>query len=366
MEECSEQNCIVCYDTIYREETRRYGIRCVGPEKHFVCTMNGCFVELLQLFMTGEELVCSVCTHPYKEEDLIEELDEKQRQIVEYIRWKQLEKGDIRSCAFCSYFEYIGEGVKDLPHDFHCKSPGCLKITCQVCNMEMLKTKAEGKDEHNWEEHLECLELSEIKKNLEDIIANSNTMKCPNCNVVGRKDENCMHIYCYKCLKSFCYFCGLHFDDFCSHNQNWKQDPTNCPQYLKAINEIDPRWPKDDNEALDLFHSMKIEMNLQKEIKKLVEVRKMEALRRAEERFGIFKQLGLTIDEVYTKEYELIKRQAPPPPPPPAPVPPPAPQDIIPPLEVVPSPQEPVPQLQALHDPEESILSPLFQDVFNE
>jgi hypothetical protein len=88
-------------------------------------------------------------------------------------------------------------------------------------------------------------------------------MYCPTCGLGGRKDDACTHMKCIKCDTDWCYICGLkeadldkeNGDSIYQHNELWHENEARCPMYLTAINQLDKRWPLDDDECLEFFHN---------------------------------------------------------------------------------------------------------------
>lgn len=84
-------------------------------------------------------------------------------------------------------------------------------------------------------------------------------MRCPNCQLAGRKDDACTHMTCTKCSSRWCYVCGLDVlkcdkapetgssgDPIFLHNRDWERNEKRCPMYLTQILEVDLNWLGED------------------------------------------------------------------------------------------------------------------------
>jgi len=121
-------------------------------------------------------------------------------------------------------------------------------------------------------------------------------MRCPGCQLAGRKDDACTHMTCTKCSTEWCYVCGLDVEscdkeaprvggrvnDIYLHNRDWEMNEKRCPMYLTQILEVDLHWLgenweenatnedfEDDEKCLDYLHRFRTIKLLQQVLKKI-------------------------------------------------------------------------------------------------
>eukprot|EP01017_Pseudomicrothorax_dubius_P017154 TRINITY_DN19469_c0_g1_i1.p1 TRINITY_DN19469_c0_g1~~TRINITY_DN19469_c0_g1_i1.p1 ORF type:complete len:458 (+),score=145.36 TRINITY_DN19469_c0_g1_i1:115-1488(+) len=299
-------NCCVCYTSFEAEKKMEYGIVCQDGT-HIYCMGLSCFGSVIDLALSGEEFQCPACKKPFNESNFSSLLNEEQKKAIDRIVWKQLERDQTIRCAFCGYFEHCesSDGI-DV---FHCRNgEECGKVTCLICYKEVKRKD----DNFDWEEHIPCQELKDVKHEVQQTVERASTQRCPECGLDGRKDLNCTHITCVRCSGMFCYLCGMSAEafnwDFCEHNEGWETDYSKCTQYLTNICDVDPDWPSDAAECLDYFHEKKIKIELKKLISKYVSNRQLDLLHEVERVFKVFSNIGLKITELMDEEVVLFKQ----------------------------------------------------------
>lgn len=161
---------------------------------------------------------------------------------------------ELIECKECGLFEVVAHD----PVLWWC--PHCKDASCRVCNKDL-----EGTDQFTFDiwksEHSKCAKLREPKRLIEEAIEEGSKMRCPSCNLAGRKDDACTHMTCTKCATSWCYVCGLDaktadkgegrgddrdLDDIYLHNKDWERNVKRCPMYLTQILEVDLNWLGED------------------------------------------------------------------------------------------------------------------------
>ena len=169
---------------------------------------------------------------------------------------------------------------------------------------------------------------------IEQAIEEGGKMRCPNCQLAGRKDDACTHMTCTKCSSRWCYVCGLDVlkcdkapeapgssgDPIFLHNRDWERNEKRCPMYLTQILEVDLNWLgedwennatdedfADDEKCLDYLHRFKT-IKLMQEVREKVGHKKFVG---AFVSFESIKNCGYTVNEVVSTETDhLIDRSA--------------------------------------------------------
>ena len=73
---------------------------------------------------------------------------------------------------------------------------------------------------------MECLPLSSLKFNFEELIEWNSKFKCPTCSNGGQKDDGCTHMNDCLCGVDWCYFCQHTLPlNNSEHNSNWYATP---------------------------------------------------------------------------------------------------------------------------------------------
>jgi hypothetical protein len=284
-----------------------------------------------------------VCKEPFELDNLdnilTPEETEKLQNVLLRCALQDVEEAKaegIITCPFCEYVE-ITEKKAGECLVFQCKNMKCHKKTCTICKKEYMPDD---------DSHLQCLEMQDIKAELDEAIEKGSKRTCPKCGYSGVKDEACSHINCPKCKRYFCYVCGLYCDDcpgtygdggFGEHNENWQEDEQRCPMYMYEIQGHDERWPGDEVECIAFLHTKLCLQNLKAIVQKYRESRQIELLRKVDRIYNYFAQFETSIEDIDNVDTTLIRRGQPQPEPEinePAPV-----------LEPIPQPvQEPIPQ----------------------
>lgn len=175
----------------------------------------------------------------------------------------------IEGCPSCQYYQIT---LKDHTMNFfYCQNKNCKKSCCNICKKEVIRVDDNYDADYDQMEDIEedimphflCYEYKEMRAKFDKVLDTGSKMFCPGCGIGGRKDDNCTHMLCDGCDLNWCYFCGqkeevvdkaVNTKNIYGHNVNFEEDEKRCPMYFTNICDIDPRWPEDDSECLDLFH----------------------------------------------------------------------------------------------------------------
>ena len=185
------------------------------------------------------------------------------------------EDEELVACPSCNYFETrLKESTANF---FYCKAPRCGKASCYVCKAHISKPS-----ENYWEDvleymqleeekglffHFKCFEFKDLKKEFDEAFDKGTKNFCPSCGVGGMKNDACTHMTCPNCHTMWCYVCEKKEsevqkahgkNDIYGHNENWITNRQRCPMYLTEIGDVDDRWPSDENDALEMFHKLKL------------------------------------------------------------------------------------------------------------
>lgn len=203
------------------------------------------------------------------------QLDEEQlARYMNYSAMKQLDPDEkLAYCPHCKYFEIWPVQMHGMGF-FYCRNPGCTKVSCVHCHVEVIvpedgrlrfsvlneaRTPSSRKEMHH---HFACAELAPHKEAFDQAIRKGAGSTCPNpdCGLSGIKDDACTHMTCLHCQTQYCYVCELSVDNcdkddpngnIYSHNVNWRANPKRCPMFLLEIPEVDRRWGPRDGSATD-------------------------------------------------------------------------------------------------------------------
>ena len=233
---------------------------------------------------------------------------------------------ELIECKECGLFEVV---VTNDPVLWWC--PHCHCGACRVCNKD-LPTGAKKYDIDK-SPHKKCAQLREPKRLIEQAIEEGSKMRCPGCQLAGRKDDACTHMTCTKCSTEWCYVCGLDvascdkaaprdggtIDDIYLHNRDWEINEKRCPMYLTMILEVDLHWLgenweenatnedfEDDEKCLDYLHRFRTIKLLQDVLEKIGKSLFVNAF----VEFDSIKNCGYTVSEVIsTCTDQLIDRR---------------------------------------------------------
>lgn len=233
---------------------------------------------------------CPMCKALFSQDLFVRQLTSSQQNSFKtHVARTALKEGeDLLECKECGLFEV----VLDDPVLWWC--PHCHCGACRVCNKD-LPTGARKYDIDK-SPHNKCAQLREPKRLIEQAIEEGSKMRCPGCQLAGRKDDACTHMTCTKCSTEWCYVCGLDVEscdkeaprvggrvnDIYLHNRDWEMNEKRCPMYLTQILEVDLHWLgenweenatnedfEDDEKCLDYLHRFRTIKLLQQVLKKI-------------------------------------------------------------------------------------------------
>jgi len=233
---------------------------------------------------------CPMCKALFSQDLFVRQLTSlQQNSFKTHVARTALKEGeDLLECKECGLFEV----VLDDPVLWWC--PHCHCGACRVCNKD-LPTGARKYDIDK-SPHNKCAQLREPKRLIEQAIEEGSKMRCPGCQLAGRKDDACTHMTCTKCSTEWCYVCGLDVEscdkeaprvggrvnDIYLHNRDWEMNEKRCPMYLTQILEVDLHWLgenweenatnedfEDDEKCLDYLHRFRTIKLLQQVLKKI-------------------------------------------------------------------------------------------------
>ncbi|CAF1219202.1 unnamed protein product [Adineta steineri] len=310
-ETSSEKNiimtCGICQITINDGDTK---LKCKSNScGAFTC--NTC-IELMINVMFGHPtlnypLLCGVCQEAFDLTEVDEILREQQcyEQYISCVLplfWSKdclQDNEKLAQCPFCPYVEIHTTDACPLRF-LTCQHPSCRKKSCLICLHEIV-------DDESLHES-RCIELQSYKEMVEKAIESGSKQQCPHCQLTGIKDDGCTHMVCERCQLTWCYLCGMKEEEclvdeyadqnLSAHNQDWEQHEGRCPMSLVSINDVDNRWPQDDQDCLEYFHRYRTLCQLY-DVFKIIGDDKLDELN---SNFGIIDASGYTIDEI--KDYE--------------------------------------------------------------
>jgi len=265
------------------------GVAFSCPSSHYLCNecagiyANSVMGELETAFPPK----CWQCKGMYATEAFERQLTSQQQKTFRaYVARVALKEGEqLFECGHCGLFEV----VTDDPVFWWC--PHCGTGACRVCN-KGLPFIFGGARANSLEfnlliqnsAHKMCAKLRKAKQLIEEAIEEGSKMRCPGCNLAGRKDDACTHMTCTRCTTEWCYVCGLDIktcdkapprdggeaDDIYLHNRDWERNDKRCPMYLTQILEVDLNWLgenwqehaadetwEDDEKCVDYLHRFK-------------------------------------------------------------------------------------------------------------
>lgn len=216
------------------------------------------------------------------------------------------------NCSFCSFAV-----IRDVqaPKLLECQHPQCRKSSCLVCRKECPKLQhAYSNDEHTEQliYHLRCEALAREKEIFDEALESGQKLPCPKCGLAGMKDSSCTHMTCPTCSQVWCYLCGK-AEEQCDkanngvngiydHNYDWHRNKNRCPMYFTQIQDVDDRWPDDDEHCLIMFHRHRTLTLLREVFQRLSE----EKIGELNEHFNSLNACGFTKDEILKEDLTLI------------------------------------------------------------
>lgn len=209
---------------------------------------------------------------------------------------------------FCPYFEIHTTDSCSL--DFlTCRRPSCGVRSCLICLLPVHDESDEAKHRS------ECRDLQKYRRMIDQALETGSKQHCPDCDLAGVKDNGCTHMTCERCGTRWCYLCGTKEEEcfvddndddddhsFAEHNQDWYEKQGRCPMFLISIQELDDRWPDNDDDCLEYFHRFKTLSQLYN-VMKIIGEDELEALNN---RFGLIDITGYTIDEIKDHRYQTL------------------------------------------------------------
>ena len=219
------------------------------------------------------------------------------------------------NCPFCS------NAVIRSIHDtsiFYCDRSDCRKTSCLICRKECPRFADDycnEADEMEMIKHFQCSALADDKKLFDKAIEDGQKASCPNCGLAGMKDDSCTHMTCPTCTQVWCYFCGKTVQDcdkhrgekdngIYDHNVHWDTNPNRCPMYFTQIQDIDRRWPDNDEECMVKFHRIRSLRLLRDVFQRIGEKR----IRELNEHFNVLSSCGFTREEILNEDLTVIRR----------------------------------------------------------
>lgn len=326
--------CISCKSTLEKDHI---GILCI--QNHNICSdcttnfVSYVFEDPLQNLPAK----CPTCSQEIPSLIFERQLNRNQIEIYQlYMINSKLGKDEeTKRCPFCQYFEIWFKSSS--ANFFYCKNAICSKISCNYCHKSVVMPKTdhyedykeledlmikqlnldEEDNEEEYEEslkasngiyhHFICADLNQIKVTLEKAIEGGQKRVCPQCNLSGRKDEQCTHMTCSKCQTKWCYFCGLSENDcdkdnggvsIYDHNIGWQYNDKRCPMYFTEIFEFDDRWPEDEEMCLEKFHDLLTKISLKGAIEEIG----VEKYEEAAKQFLTLKNCGYSLKDLNDEE----------------------------------------------------------------
>lgn len=296
------------------------GIQCIQAH-HFCVECSQTIVNLVlgdpHQYLPLRCIQCHVDLNPSVfERQLTPAQVEFYNQNMLVLVWAKALLGDgerLDNCPFCSFA--VIRGVYD-PNILHCERPECGKTSCLICRKacpNFLNNYATEEEELEMIRHTICDTLAFEKQRFDETIEAGQKLACPKCGLSGMKDESCTHMTCPTCGQIWCYFCGKAVeqcdkarggsDTIFEHNHNWDKNPNRCPMYLTQIQDVDPRWPDNDQQCLDMFHRIR-SIRLLRELYKELGKERIDALN---DHFHSMDSCGFTLDEILHADLTLIQ-----------------------------------------------------------
>lgn len=228
------------------------GVAFCCPISHYMCNecagiwVNSVVSDLDSSFPPK----CPMCKALFSQDLFVRQLTTSQQNSFKtHVARTSLKEGEeLLECKGCGLFEV----VSDDPVLWWC--PHCSCGACRVCNKDL--PPGVSKCDIDKSPHKKCVELREPKRLIKQAIEEGSKMRCPGCQLAGRKDDACTHMTCTKCSTEWCYICGLNVkscdkeapqegkpvNDIYLHNRDWEINEKRCPMYMTSILEVDLHW----------------------------------------------------------------------------------------------------------------------------
>lgn len=311
---------IICGSCESELEPDHSGIQCV--QGHHYCVE--CSKQIVSLFFADPTqytplrcVSCRVELNPsvFERQLNAQQLEFYQQHMLVLIWMKELLGLDERldNCPFCSFA--VIRGIYD-DKILLCQHPTCLKASCLVCRKACPRfTNNYAREEESLEmiKHYRCAALADEKFAFDQAMEFGQKLPCPNCGLAGMKDDLCTHMTCPTCAQVWCYFCGKRVEDcdkepnggngIYDHNRDWNRNKKRCPMYFTQIQDIDDRWPDDEEQCLIMFHRNRSLRLLRDLVLALGE----ERIRELNEHFNSLDSCGFTWDEITKEDLTLIQ-----------------------------------------------------------
>lgn len=241
------------------------------------------------------------------------------------------------SCPFCPYFEIWQRQAEG--HQFlYCQGGHvekdtnafikCGRVSCVICKLEFVPPvgggfageldprgdgEGEEQDTTSFRFHLACPEQSAFLAAVSEATRLGAGMACPQCHLVGSKNDACTHMHCPQCETEFCYVCGgaeatldkSRPGTIFRHNDDWRGNPSRCPLFLHELPEYDDRWPADGESQRVARLS---EVRTLALMRAVLEIVGEDAFERLSNRFPQVRNCGITLDDIKTADVLLIRR----------------------------------------------------------
>uniref|UniRef100_A0A914PJW3 RING-type domain-containing protein n=1 Tax=Panagrolaimus davidi TaxID=227884 RepID=A0A914PJW3_9BILA len=182
--------CCACAQEV---EASHGGRQC--RQGHHIC-LNGCVETYIdsQLAdgLSAVPLKCPLCKIEYNE-NIVERVM-KIKQMDKYVRLvltKKLQENPdnaetLVTCPNCNYYEYRHANAKEI----------MFYSDVDI----MADSDDESDDENEFNQHMECHELQNLKLRFEKLLEKGQGGECPKCHLIGNKNPgDCNHMTCPEC-----------------------------------------------------------------------------------------------------------------------------------------------------------------------
>ena len=258
---------------------KRQNLSLLCPEGHYFCPEETCAKAYISQIFSDPHIYypgkCPICKSLFLQSDLENIMTEKQKKV------------------FSEMEEKFGNDSKNEG-----------------------RKSFEQRIEELAEEYSSVLKRMEMPEIIQEIIEMESQVFCPKCGLGGRKDLECTHVLCQKCQTTYCYVCGKseanvdkqdEWDGMFSHNEYWETNKERCPIHLAEIASIDLRYSCREDEAMDLFHLLKIQKKI-KEVFEILEFDEYDIETLQETMKDIMNKNNLNLMEIFIDNFELIER----------------------------------------------------------
>ena len=238
---------------------------------HLVCV--NCLPNFFRHILSEPETLippkcawCQKLVDPLKVEQCLNTPKERELYFGYLIEKELAQNGEeiLQRCPHCSYYEIWPANNGAM--FFECRNDACLRVTCTVCNRTVSALNKVSypidMEEAIYTHGTRCFANKELKERWDKCLKDGQNMYCPKCGYGGRKDLACTHISCTRCGEYWCYICGIGQTTVCPngesfytvHNSKWETKEGCCPQYFKYLQQLDPRWTRDEFKCMERFH----------------------------------------------------------------------------------------------------------------